>query len=69
MASTRLWPVSSLARLERPRAGEQLVEQHAETVDIGARVDVLAGEAELLGAHVGGRADELADAGGERLVR
>jgi hypothetical protein len=43
---------------ERQRAGHQLVEHHAEAVEIGAPADLLA--APLLRAHVARRADERA---------
>ena len=61
-------PCFEIAGLEGPRAGEEFVQQHAKAVDVGARVDVLAGQAELLRTHVGGRADELPEAGGEGLL-
>ena len=41
-------------RIERQAAGQELVEQHAERVDVGARVDLFG--ADLLGRHVRGRA-------------
>ena len=47
-------------RLQRRRAGQQLVEEHAEGVDVGPRVHVEAVELGLLGAHVQRRAHELA---------
>ena len=46
-------------RVEGPFAGEQLVEQHAERVDVRAGVDVEIRHLRLLGAHVLRRADEL----------
>jgi hypothetical protein len=49
---------SQTLRIEGRGAGEQLVEQHTERVHVRARVDVA--RVDLLGAHVGGRADELA---------
>ena len=45
---------------ERQLAGQQLVEDHAEAVDVGAAVDLVRLAAGLLGAHVGGRAQHLA---------
>lgn len=54
-----------VAALERRRAREQLVEQRAERVDVGAGVEVEAHRG-LLGAHGLGRADELAEAGEAR---
>ncbi len=53
-----------VAKLEGGDAREQLVEQRAERVDVGAGVEIEA-HRRLLRAHVGGRADELAEAGGE----
>ena len=56
------------AGVEGQGAGEQLVQQHAQAVDVAARVDVAGGRLGLLGAHVLGRADELAVLGEERLL-
>ena len=53
---------------KRRRAGEQLVEQHAERIDVAAGIDVEAVHLGLLGAHVERRADHLAEAGVERLL-
>ena len=50
----------SLLLLQRRRAGQQLVEQHAQRVDVAARVDVQAAHLGLLGAHVLERADDRA---------
>ena len=47
---------SAIASAERPRAGEQLVEDHACAEDVGARPDHLAGQ--LLRRHVVRRADD-----------
>ena len=44
---------------ERRPAREQFVEEHAERVDVAARINVQATHLGLLGAHVGRRADEL----------
>ena len=43
---------------ERPRAGQQLVEDHAQAVDVGPRVDRLLAAVGLLRRHVGRRADQ-----------
>src|SRR3712207_7349096 len=57
-----LFPYTTLFRsrlgVERERAGEQLVQHHAQRVDVGARVDVQPAGQRLLGAHVLGRADD-----------
>ncbi len=55
--------------IEGRLAGEQFVEQHAERVNVGARVNVEAAHERLLRAHVGGRADELLERGKDSLVR
>jgi hypothetical protein len=60
-------------RVARQGAGEELVEEHAQGVDVGARVDVGAprgghGAVGLLGAHVGRRADDHPRLRGERLA-
>ena len=47
---------------------EQFVEQHAQGVDVAPRVDIQAAHLGLLRAHVQGRADQLAEAGEERLL-
>ncbi len=54
--------------IERRAAREQFVEQHAQAVDVAARVNVQAGHHRLLGTHVGRCADELLEGGEERLV-
>ena len=55
--------------VERRGAGQQLVEEHAQGVDVAAGVDVQAPvDLGLLGAHVQRRADELGEAGVERLL-
>src|SRR5262249_26551137 len=48
---------------EWSRTGQELVEQHAEAVDVRARVDVRGVEFSLLGAHVLRRAQDQAQAG------
>ena len=45
--------------VERRRAGQQLVQQHAQAVDVAARVHVQPAHLRLLGAHVQRRADHL----------
>ncbi len=52
---------------QRAHAGEELVEHHAERVDVGAGVDVAA-DVGLLRRHVGGRADPTADHGVQRAI-
>ena len=54
--------------VERRRAGQQFVEQHAERIDVGARVDVQAAHLGLLGAHVQRRADHLREVGVDRAL-
>ena len=53
---------------EGRHARQQLVEQHAQRVDVRPRVDVQAAHLGLLGAHVLRRADHLGVAGEERLL-
>ncbi len=48
------------------RAGEQLVQEDTQGIDVGARVDGRRIAARLLGAHVRERPDELADASAAR---
>ena len=55
--------------VERRRAGEQLVEQHAQRIDVAAGIDAELVHLGLLGAHVERRADELGKAGIERAAR
>ncbi len=57
-----------LPDLERLRAGQQLVEDDAQRVDVGAGVDVGHRRIGLLGAHVAERADQAADLRQERTV-
>jgi len=58
---------ASRARVERPRAGHELVEQHAERVDVGPGIDVAAVE-DLLRAHVLGRAEQPLVGSQQRLL-
>ena len=60
--------VLELFAVERRAAGEQLVEQHAQRIDVAAGVDVQAAAFGLLGTHVERRADHLAVAGGQGLA-
>ena len=53
-------------RVERERARQQLVQDHAQRVHIRARVDVQAAELSLFRTHVLGRADERANLSVER---
>ena len=54
--------------VKRRRAGEQLVQQHAQRIDVAARIDIQAAQLRLLGTHVHRRPDHLAVAGVDRLV-
>ena len=54
--------------VERRLAGQQFVEQHAQTVDVAARIDVQPAHFRLLRAHVSRRADELFEGGEDRFV-
>ena len=56
-------------RVERCLAGQQFIEQHAQAVDVCARVDVQTAHLRLLRAHVGRRANELLEAGEHCLIR
>ena len=56
-------------RIERRAAGQQFVEQHAQAVDVAARVNVQPAHLRLLRTHVGRRADELLQLREDRLVR
>ena len=49
-------------------ADEQFVEQHAQRIDVAAGIDIGVAERGLLGAHVLGRADQLAVFGKVRLL-
>ena len=55
--------------IERRGAGEQFVQQHAQRINVAARVDIHAGHLRLLGAHVHRRADHLREGGEQRLFR
>ena len=55
-------------RVQRRRAGQQLVQQHAQRVDVAAGVDVEVVQLRLLGAHVLQRADHRAELGEQRLL-
>ena len=48
---------------------EQFVQQHAQRVDVAARVDVMVVQLGLLRRHVLQRADDRAEAGDQRVVR
>ena len=54
--------------IKRRLAGEQFVEQHAQRVDVAARVNVQPAHLRLFRTHVGRRADELFERGEQRLV-
>ena len=55
--------------VERRGAGQQLVEQHAQRIDVAAGIDVQPAHLRLLGAHVQRRADELRQGRVDRLAR
>ena len=55
-------------RVKRRPAGEQFVKQHAQAVNVAARVNVQPAHLRLLRTHVGRRADELFVGGEKRLV-
>ena len=56
-------------RIERRAARQQFVEQHAQAVDVAARVDVQPAHLRLFRTHVRRRADELLQLRVNRLVR
>ena len=56
-------PPLELLGVDRRRTGEQLVEHHAEGIDIGPRVDVHRRRVGLLGRHVRRRAHDRPDVG------
>ena len=60
--------VFELLLFERRGAGEQLVEDDAEGIDVGAGIDVEVVELGLLGAHVERRADHQAVSRVERVL-
>ena len=55
--------------LERQRAAEKLVKQHAQRIDVRTGVNVLRAHLGLFRTHVLGRPDKLAQLGIERPVR
>ena len=55
--------------IERGRAGQQLVEQDAQRVDVAAGVDVQARDSTCSGLMYKRRADELREGGVERSSR
>ena len=55
-------------RIAGQRTRQQLVEQHPQGIDVGARVHVEAARAGLLGTHVLRRADQLSQLGAERAL-
>ena len=57
-----------LLPLQWGRSGQELVEQHAQAVDVATRVDVELVQLRLLGTHVFERADHRAEFGVQRLV-
>jgi hypothetical protein len=57
-----------LLRGEGCAARQQLIKQHPEGVDVGARVHVQLAHFGLLRAHVGGRADHLREIREERFI-
>ena len=58
-----------LVRVERRAARQQLVKQHAQAVDVAARINVQPAHLGLLRRHVGRRADELLELRVNSLVR
>ena len=55
--------------LEWLQTGEQHVENHAQRVDVGARVDIVDVRVDLFGAHVAWGTHELSEGGEQGLVR
>ena len=60
--------VTDALAIEGGDAGQQLIQQHAERVDVAASVDVQLAHTRLFGAHVKRGAHHLAEAGKERLL-
>ena len=58
-----------LLAVERRPSGEQLVEQHAERIDVAASIDVHGAHARLFRTHVGGRAEKQLGVSEDGLVR
>ena len=54
--------------VKRRRSGKQLVQEHAESVDVGSRVHVQAAEFGRFGTHISQRPDGLVHARVDRLV-
>ena len=55
--------------IERRFSCQQLVKQHAQRINVAARVDVQTAHLRLLRTHVGGRADKLVESREDGLVR
>ena len=70
MLTTALFQASleQLLGFKRRAPRQQFVEQHSERVDVAAGVHVHAAQADLLGAGISRRADELLELGEQRLV-
>ena len=56
-------------RVEGRLAREQLVEQHAQAVDVRPRINIQAAHPGLLRTHISGRPNELLERGEQGLVR
>jgi hypothetical protein len=56
-------------RIERRLPREQFVEQHAQRIDVAARIDIERVKLRLLRTHVGRRSDELRERREHRRVR
>ena len=54
--------------LEGRFAGDQLVEKHAQAIDVASQVDFQAAHFGLFGAHVGGGTEELLERGEKGLI-
>ena len=59
---------TKLFRVKGSGAGEKLVEQHTERVDVRAGIDIEVRHLGLLGAHVLRRANELTKLGEDRAL-